>query len=152
MNVPSDPRLYSKSKLIKLSDDLVSPTDQGTIPGYYYYFYPIKSFMPNATGDTNSSAHDMMMMMMDGQDMADDNKDNRIDPLFLAVAGFVSMATIVSFSILFLPKFGDHRSHDKASLKVQNVGFCLATNFKTTMFSVSHNCKCLVELDCKDFK
>lgn len=108
--------------------------------------------MPNATGDTNSSAHDMMMMMMDGQDMADDNKDNRIDPLFLAVAGFVSMATIVSFSILFLPKFGDHRSHDKASLKVQNVGFCLVTNFKTTMFSVSHDRKCLVELDCKDFK
>lgn len=104
--------------MIKLADDLVSPSDQGTIPGYYYYFYPIKSFMPNATGDNNSSAHDMMMMMMDGQDMADDNKDNRIDPLFLAVAGFVSMATIVSFSILFLPKFGDHRSHDKASLKV----------------------------------
>lgn len=56
---------------------------------------------------------------------------SRLDPLFLAMAGFVSMATIVSFSILFLPKFGDSRAQQKSALKRE------AEEDEDEMFSLS---------------
>ncbi|KAG8270933.1 hypothetical protein J6590_074171 [Homalodisca vitripennis] len=129
LDLASLPTLPLTSDIHQNHDDLVSPSDQGTLPGYYYYFYPIKSFLPNSSNEQTTpmmnsseqgSASHMpmhMMMMDDGSAMMEDMKETRLDPLFLAMAGFVSMATIVSFSILFLPKFGDNRSRQKAALK-----------------------------------
>lgn len=108
--------LYSP---IVSTDELVAPAEQGVLNGYYYYFYPIKSFL-NQTDDDHTmanSSQDMMMMMMSDAGMMDGNKDMMVDPLFLATAGFVTMATLISVGILFLPKFGSDRSWKKAALK-----------------------------------
>ncbi|XP_022186596.1 nuclear transcription factor Y subunit beta-like [Nilaparvata lugens] len=102
-------------------NDLTSTPEQGTIPGYYYYFYPIKNLMGNGNdgqnqqmdGNNNSgmmTQQDMAMMMMQ------QGPTKSIQPLFFAMASFVSVAMMFVLSILFMPKFGNHRS-DAAAVK-----------------------------------
>ncbi|XP_054280762.1 uncharacterized protein LOC128998584 [Macrosteles quadrilineatus] len=120
LNISAEPPLPLSNEVNNHhQDELVAPAEQGVLNGYYYYFYPIKSFL-NQTDDDHTmanSSQDMMMMMMSDAGMMDGNKDMMVDPLFLATAGFVTMATLISVGILFLPKFGSDRSWKKAALK-----------------------------------
>lgn len=105
-----------------ITDDIVTPTDQGTLSGYYYYFYPIKSFMTNAA-QNNASVNTMMPMTMipNGMStdmmMTDGNSEKSIEPLFIAMASFVGVAMMFILSILFMPKFGNLSSRGEAALK-----------------------------------
>ncbi|XP_063218738.1 uncharacterized protein LOC134529000 [Bacillus rossius redtenbacheri] len=82
------------------------PPPADTVPGYYYYYYPIKSFVKNLQAESMQAqsapepSH-ATMMLVDAT-----AGDRRVDPLFVAMASFVSMALVFAFSTLFLPKFG----------------------------------------------
>lgn len=110
-----------------LTDDIVVPADQGTLSGYYYYFYPIKSFMANAA-QANLSVNTMMPMTMmpngmstdmmsSGMMMTGGSSEKSIEPLFIAMASFVGVAMMFILSILFMPKFGNLGSRGEAALK-----------------------------------
>jgi hypothetical protein len=47
----------------------------------------------------------------------DSGTNKSVEPLFMAVAGFVGMALMFAFSILFLPKFGNLRSRGISAIK-----------------------------------
>ncbi|GLH07535.1 Uncharacterized protein GBIM_13018 [Gryllus bimaculatus] len=98
--------------------------DSGTIPGYYYYYYPIKSFMqgtdmkkPEPDAKHPGSKKPMMGHMVPTAMMVMDNGEKNVEPLFMAIAGFVGMALMFAASVLFLPKFGTLRSRGISALK-----------------------------------
>lgn len=89
----------------------MKPAAQGpagdALPGYYYYFYPIKSFSkPPEMKPTPTTApppptplpvHATVTMV--------DPPNKGMEPLFMAISGFIGMALMFVFSVLFLPKF-----------------------------------------------
>ncbi|XP_075218948.1 uncharacterized protein LOC142323338 [Lycorma delicatula] len=115
LNVSTMPMLTNSNE-----HDIINPSNQGTLPGYYYYFYPIKSFMNNDTQhQQQQELGDManMMMQTQGQGMVMPGSPvKRFEPLFIAMASFVGVAMMFILSILFMPKFGNIRS-DVAAVK-----------------------------------
>lgn len=110
--------------------DIISPSDHGRLPGYYYYFYPIANLMENPElGDIVNHTKAMSikmppmsiktaMMTKPGIMVKTPNgAQKNVEPLFIAMASFVGMAMMFILSILFMPKFGNIRSRDVAALK-----------------------------------
>ncbi|RZF45129.1 hypothetical protein LSTR_LSTR000539 [Laodelphax striatellus] len=131
-------------------NDLTSTPEQGTIPGYYYYFYPIKNLMGNNAqnqqmdGDSGGmmQQQDMAMMMM-----PQGGPTKSIQPLFFAMASFVSVAMMFVLSILFMPKFGNHRS-DAAAVKEANSEENL-TDLSKIVFEAIEGKDCSERLACE---
>jgi hypothetical protein len=59
----------------------------------------------------------MATMIPTAMMIVDSGTDKSVEPLFMAVAGFVGMALMFAFSVLFLPKFGNLRSRGISALK-----------------------------------
>ncbi|XP_021922772.1 uncharacterized protein LOC110831262 isoform X2 [Zootermopsis nevadensis] len=96
--------------------------------GYYYYFYPIKSFdtestktnevkQTNTPAPSSKPASQMATMIPTAMMIFDSGTNKSVEPLFMAVAGFVGMALMFAFSVLFFPKFGNLRSRGISALK-----------------------------------
>ncbi|XP_066995178.2 uncharacterized protein [Anabrus simplex] len=97
------------------------PAQMGThssIPGYYYYFYPIKA-VPSKNEHTKEEADKKPedMKMDPTAMMVMENEEKAVEPLFMAMAGFIGMAVMFIVSILFFPKFGSLRSRGISALK-----------------------------------
>nr|CAD7429453.1 unnamed protein product [Timema monikensis] len=110
--------------------ETLKDTTNANTPGYYYYFYPIKSFnkgeeknnnkenvafATNQVPSVNPQFAEMVptaMMLLEGG-----TNDRTVEPLFVAMAGFIGMALMFVFSVLFLPKFGTLRSRGITALK-----------------------------------
>lgn len=110
---PPPPPPSSQSQIVK-------PAAQGpagdSLPGYYYYFYPIKSFTkaPEKTSSTPPPVTQPIPVHVTM--MQPPNKG--MEPLFMAISGFIGMALMFVFSVLFLPKFGKFRgTEDFSKLK-----------------------------------
>ncbi|KAJ9580902.1 hypothetical protein L9F63_023917 [Diploptera punctata] len=96
--------------------------------GYYYYFYPIKSFETEqfktnekqqhaAPPPPNKPLSNMASMVPTAMMVIDGGSNKSVEPLFMAIAGFVGMALMFAFSVLFFPKFGNLRSRGITALK-----------------------------------
>ncbi|XP_072401911.1 uncharacterized protein [Diabrotica undecimpunctata] len=78
--------------------------------GYYYYYYPIKSFIDHMSGST-------VTIKKERDKMEEKDKKGLLEPIFMAVSGFVGMAVMFVISMIILPKFG---SKPKKSLLFKN--------------------------------
>ncbi|CAG9828513.1 unnamed protein product [Diabrotica balteata] len=107
--------------------------------GYYYYYYPIKSFIDHISGSTvhetkkpwtpawtttthsppyqYHSHHHEVTIRKERDKMEEKNKKGLLEPIFMAVSGFVGMAVMFVISMIILPKFG---SKPKKSLFFKN--------------------------------
>ena len=59
----------------------------------------------------------MASMVPTAMMIIDNGTNKSVEPLFMAIAGFVGMALMFAFSVLFLPKFGNLRSRGINALK-----------------------------------
>jgi hypothetical protein len=59
----------------------------------------------------------MAAMIPTAMMILDSGSEKSVEPLFMAIAGFVGMALMFAFSVLFLPKFGNIRSRGISALK-----------------------------------
>ncbi|XP_050314027.1 uncharacterized protein LOC126748692 isoform X2 [Anthonomus grandis grandis] len=84
--------------------------------GYYYYYYPLKSFMDEFTSQpSDESPHNVTIQA------ADHHKKEAakpMEPLFMAISGFIGMAVMFVLSMMFFPKykpkiFNDIKKKDK---------------------------------------
>ncbi|XP_045482483.1 uncharacterized protein LOC123686417 isoform X2 [Harmonia axyridis] len=113
--------------------------------GYYYYYYPIKSFLdeitsqpsekdhhyshshkphydikpkqkPNYNYHTHTHQHNVKISTTKAAD--GDKKNNKLEPLFMAISGFIGMAVMFVLSVLIFPKFGikPHKTKAKQDL------------------------------------
>ncbi|XP_030756079.1 uncharacterized protein LOC115882272 isoform X3 [Sitophilus oryzae] len=70
--------------------------------GYYYYYYPLKSFFDKLTHPTDAS-HNITI----NQETSAMKKEKKpLEPLFMAISGFVGMAVMALVSMVLVPKFG----------------------------------------------
>ncbi|CAH1378332.1 uncharacterized protein [Tenebrio molitor] len=107
-----------------------SSDDDGT--GYYYYYYPVKSFLDEMTSQSSSHeyhysppkrdkhtttekpqfqyhshTHQHNVKITSTKEMAPEKKDKKaLEPLFMAISGFIGMAVMFVLSVLVFPKFG----------------------------------------------
>ncbi|XP_063928105.1 uncharacterized protein LOC135141186 isoform X2 [Zophobas morio] len=81
-----------------------SSTSSGDdVSGYYYYYYPVKSFLDEMT--SQSSSHNVKITST--KEVAPEKKDKKaLEPLFMAISGFIGMAVMFVLSVLVFPKFG----------------------------------------------
>ncbi|PNF33291.1 hypothetical protein B7P43_G10122 [Cryptotermes secundus] len=95
---------------------------------YYYYFFPIKSFdtEPAKTNEvkqistaapSSKPASQAASLIPTAMMILDSSSNKSVEPLFMAIAGFVGMALMFAVSVLFLPKFGNLRSRGISALK-----------------------------------
>ncbi|XP_012258159.2 uncharacterized protein LOC105687270 [Athalia rosae] len=84
-------------------------------PGYYYYFYPLKTFMNEIQGDQGYTAI-QQSVQPDNFNVATESSEKQVsNPLFVAISGFVGMALIFMASVLFMPRFGSMESRNSSS-------------------------------------
>ncbi|XP_056645265.1 uncharacterized protein LOC130450708 [Diorhabda sublineata] len=107
--------------------------------GYYYYYYPVKSFMDEMASGSSTreeskpwkysttthrppyqyhSHHHEVTIKKESEPK--ENKEKKgLEPLFMAISGFVGMAVMFVISMLILPKF-ENKKPKKASLWHKN--------------------------------
>ncbi|KAG5874260.1 hypothetical protein JTB14_028070 [Gonioctena quinquepunctata] len=103
--------------------------------GYYYYYYPIKSFIDEMTSQASSNladfthkskkpkdtttthrphyqyhSHHHQHNITISKEMTEDKKPKTLEPLFMAISGFIGMAVMFVLSMIVLPKFGSKPS------------------------------------------
>ncbi|KAK6620225.1 hypothetical protein RUM44_006626 [Polyplax serrata] len=111
--------------VIALDDDVsqVKPYHQGQVEGplsgYYYYYFPIKSFatqkghqkeqqskpttsLPPAKPTPTPTQHLHVTMV--------DSSNKSVEPLFMAISSFIGMALMFFFSVILVPRFQKLRS------------------------------------------
>jgi hypothetical protein len=71
----------------------------------------------NTAAPSSKPASQMATMIPTAMMIFDSGTNKSVEPLFMAVAGFVGMALMFAFSVLFLPKFGNLRSRGISALK-----------------------------------
>ncbi|XP_044257499.1 uncharacterized protein LOC123006791 isoform X2 [Tribolium madens] len=105
-----------------------SEGDDGT--GYYYYYYPVKSFLDDMASQStlndyqysstnhkptsekphyqyHSHTHQHNVKITSSKEMVPEKKDKKaLEPLFMAISGFIGMAVMFVLSVLVFPKFG----------------------------------------------
>ncbi|KAL3289465.1 hypothetical protein HHI36_022888 [Cryptolaemus montrouzieri] len=111
-------------------------SSHGDETGYYYYYYPIKSFLDGITSQSadedqhyshshkspshhevihikpkpnynyHKHTHQHNVKISSTKASADGDKKNKLEPLFMAISGFLGMAVMFVLSVLVLPKFG----------------------------------------------
>ncbi|XP_019868879.2 uncharacterized protein LOC109597556 isoform X2 [Aethina tumida] len=67
--------------------------------GYYYYYYPIKSFIDELS---SKQSHNINISHAKG-DM-EEKKTKAMEPLFMAISGFIGMAVMFVMSIFWFPR------------------------------------------------
>ncbi|XP_015523274.2 uncharacterized protein LOC107226840 [Neodiprion lecontei] len=84
-------------------------------PGYYYYFYPLKSFMNELQVNHayNTIQHNIKPQHADLT--AASSEKQVANPLFMAISGFIGMALIFMASVLFLPKIENFASRNSSN-------------------------------------
>nr|XP_023023885.1 uncharacterized protein LOC111512029 [Leptinotarsa decemlineata] len=103
--------------------------------GYYYYYYPIKSFIDEMTSQASSNmaeytsykhkrpkltttqrpqyqfhSHHHQHNITINKEMMEDKKPKTLEPLFMAISGFIGMAVMFVLSMIVLPKLGSKPS------------------------------------------
>ncbi|XP_050519460.1 uncharacterized protein LOC114324994 isoform X2 [Diabrotica virgifera virgifera] len=91
--------------------DHLPAEDSKNEDGYYYYYYPIKSFIDHISGSTS------VTIRKERDKMEEKNKKGLLEPIFMAVSGFVGMAVMFVISMIIIPKLG---SKPKKSLFFKN--------------------------------
>ncbi|XP_044765868.1 uncharacterized protein LOC123322089 [Coccinella septempunctata] len=112
--------------------------------GYYYYYYPIKSFLDEITSQPSDKDHHYSHKHKTHYDIkpkqkpnynyhththqhnvkisttkaSEGDQKNKLEPLFMAISGFLGMAVMFVLSVLVLPKFGikPHKPKGKQEL------------------------------------
>ncbi|XP_030756078.1 uncharacterized protein LOC115882272 isoform X2 [Sitophilus oryzae] len=98
--------------------------------GYYYYYYPLKSFFDKLTHPTDASTtyhkylhphkelttykppftyhshHHQHNITINQETSAMKKEKKPLEPLFMAISGFVGMAVMALVSMVLVPKFG----------------------------------------------
>ncbi|XP_050425929.1 uncharacterized protein LOC126836496 [Adelges cooleyi] len=118
-----------------LTADGVKP--DGMIPGYYYYFVPLnknhqnslnslnqnEQLQPMASNNINANPLDLQQLqalasMQDSQQQQQHHHlaKSPVEPLFVAMAGFVGVAVVFLSAMMFIPRIGP-LLHTKAALK-----------------------------------
>lgn len=97
----------------------------GTIGGYNYFFYPLDNNAIKQLQNGNSQQGDNNQQ--NGQnaatDMVDMNKQenqitkSKVEPLFVAMAGFVGVAVVFLSALMFIPRLPISALSSKAVLK-----------------------------------
>ncbi|XP_076262549.1 uncharacterized protein LOC143197742 isoform X2 [Rhynchophorus ferrugineus] len=67
--------------------------------GYYYYYYPLKSFFDKL--QPTEASHNITISTE-----ATRKEAKPIEPLFMAISGFIGMAVMALVSMIIVPKFG----------------------------------------------
>ncbi|XP_070160591.1 uncharacterized protein [Polyergus mexicanus] len=70
-------------------------------PLYNYYFFPLKSFASELQGDHQQTA---LVPMYTATETTENTQKQLMNPLFLAIGTFISMAVLFMMGVLFLPK------------------------------------------------
>ncbi|CAH1129046.1 unnamed protein product [Ceutorhynchus assimilis] len=71
--------------------------------GYYYYYYPIKSFLDEITSQPSEEhSHNVTIQTADGHK----KEVKPMEPILMAISGFLGMAAMFVLSMMVLPKFG----------------------------------------------
>ncbi|KAK9890201.1 hypothetical protein WA026_010311 [Henosepilachna vigintioctopunctata] len=121
------------------SDDHDSEHNDET--GYYYYYYPIKTFFneitskysdeqynhahnsvhhgishakPKPNYNYHKHTHQHNVKISSTKASTNGDKKNKLEPLFMAISGFLGMALMFVLSVLVLPKFGIKRNKPKS--------------------------------------
>ncbi|KAJ8923506.1 hypothetical protein NQ315_010084 [Exocentrus adspersus] len=114
-----------------LSEHSAHSPDSSDPMGYYYYYYPIKSFLDELSSQPSSSAHEYSYKpahkpigathrphyqyhshhhqhnITINKEMMEDKKPNKsLEPLFMAISGFIGMAVMFIFTVLIMPWLG----------------------------------------------
>lgn len=77
------------------------------IPGYYYYYFPIKSFLvpkPNPETVVVEKPAPVPMLPQHVHVTMVHEKSKAVEPLFMAISSFVGVALMVFLSVMFVPK------------------------------------------------
>ncbi|XP_046746594.1 uncharacterized protein LOC124411498 [Diprion similis] len=84
-------------------------------PGYYYYFYPLKSFMNELQINQGYNAIHHNVKPQHADLTAASSEKQVANPLFMAISGFIGMALIFMASVLFLPKIENFASRNSSN-------------------------------------
>lgn len=71
----------------------------------------------STTSSSSKPASQAATLIPTAMMILDSSSNKSVEPLFMAIAGFVGMALMFAFSVLFLPKFGNLRPRGIAALK-----------------------------------
>ena len=72
-------------------------------PLYNYYFFPLKSFASELQGDHHQQQAALVPMYA-ATETAENTQKQLMNPLFVAIGTFISMALLFMMGVLFLPK------------------------------------------------
>ncbi|XP_015603583.1 uncharacterized protein LOC107271740 [Cephus cinctus] len=78
--------------------------------GYYYYFYPLKTFM-NELRDVHGYKT-IRDALPEKVNVAESSEKQMANPLFVAISSFIGMALLFMIGVLFLPRLGGFTSRN----------------------------------------
>ncbi|XP_011296768.1 uncharacterized protein [Fopius arisanus] len=106
--------------------------EENVKPTYAYYFYPMKSFMNDVRN--HNGAGDLQMESTNP--FHESQKQMVMNPLFMAISGFVGMALVFMLGVLIMPRlFPDFKSrfvHDELLDLTKTVSDAIEAYNKTT--------------------
>ncbi|XP_060537068.1 uncharacterized protein LOC132708636 isoform X2 [Cylas formicarius] len=76
--------------------------DHDDSAGYYYYYYPIKSFLDKFTSSYNNDAKQHNIAIK----TETEKPVKKMEPLFMAISGFIGMAVMLVITMVVFPKLG----------------------------------------------
>lgn len=99
----------------------MKPPD-GTIGGYNYFFYPLDNNvikqLQNQQGDNSQqNGQNSGMDMMDMNKQENQVTKPKVQPLFVAMAGFVGVAVVFLSALMFIPRLPISVLSSKTALK-----------------------------------
>ncbi|XP_063989534.1 uncharacterized protein LOC135168862 [Diachasmimorpha longicaudata] len=108
--------------------------DGNVRPTYAYYFYPLKSFTSDVRNHNGIGASDLQMESTNP--FHESQKQMVMNPLFMAISGFVGMALVFMLGVLIMPRlFPDFKSrfvHDELLDLTKTVSDAIESYNKTT--------------------
>lgn len=101
------------NKPLCFAGDTAQRPPDGVISGYNYFFYPLDNKVLQQMQNGNQMASDSEPAKSENQAAA----KPRVEPLFVAMAGFVGVAVVFLSALMFIPILPIHALTSKAALK-----------------------------------
>lgn len=105
-------------KPIRFAGDTAQRPPDGMISGYNYFFYPLDNKVLQQVQNGNQMAS--TTAATDSEPTKSENQaaaKPRVEPLFVAMAGFVGVAVVFLSALMFIPILPIHALTSKAALK-----------------------------------
>lgn len=97
----------------RFAGDTAQRPPDGMISGYNYFFYPLDTKVLQQIPQTTAMSEPAEPARPDNQAPA----KPRVEPLFVAMAGFVGVAVVFLSALIFIPILPIHALTSKAALK-----------------------------------